>query len=273
MRSAAASARSAPRGRLLAACGALLLGLTACGTDAEPRTEPPQPRPVQNAYGVDLAQYPESTTYTDISRAPHDPAPQERTSGVVLRVEKDLPVYDSPGGQVIARLPAKQMESQTWVPVIAEQDDWARVMLPSRPNGSTGWVPVSSSEHVSKAHSPYEVEVDVDDRTLLVRENGEQIASWNVSVGAAESPTPRGRTFIMAAIDDQVIDYSPIVLPLGAHSDTYSTYGGGPGTVALHGWPDSRVFGQASSDGCVRVPDDALQLLRNLPLGTTVMLR
>ena len=45
------------------------------------------------------------------------------------------------------------------------------------------------------------------------------------------------------------------------------------GTVALHGWPDSQVFGQASSDGCVRVPDDALQLLRNLPLGTTVMLR
>ncbi|GAB2740734.1 hypothetical protein GCM10027174_12720 [Salinifilum aidingensis] len=274
MRSVAASPRRAPRGRLLAACGALLLGLTACGgSGAEPPGGPSEPQAVQNAYAVDLAQYPESTTYTDISGAPHDPAPQERTSGVVLRAKEDLPVYDSPGGQVFARLPAEQMESPTWVPVIAEQGDWAHVMLPSRPNGSTGWVPVSSSARVEKAHSPYEVEVDVDDRTLLVRENGEQIASWEVGVGASGSPTPRGRTFIMAAIDDQVIDYSPIVLPLGVHSDTYSTYGGGPGTVALHGWPDPQVFGRASSDGCVRVPADALQLLRNLPLGTTVMLR
>ena len=62
-------------------------------------------------------------------------------------------------------------------------------------------------------------------------------------------------------------------LPLGTHSETFNSYGGGPGTVALHGWPDPAVFGRADSDGCVRVPTDALHLLSTLPLGTLVVLR
>jgi lipoprotein-anchoring transpeptidase ErfK/SrfK len=41
--------------------------------------------------------------------------------------------------------------------------------------------------------------------------------------------------------------------------------------VALHGWTDPSVFGKAISHGCVRVPDDALDLLRTVPIGTPVM--
>jgi lipoprotein-anchoring transpeptidase ErfK/SrfK len=66
--------------------------------------------------------------------------------------------------------------------------------------------------------------------------------------------------------------YSPLILPLGAHSNVFSTFGGGPGTVGMHGWPDPSVFGQAISNGCVRVPATALQLLARIPLGTLVMI-
>jgi lipoprotein-anchoring transpeptidase ErfK/SrfK len=56
--------------------------------------------------------------------------------------------------------------------------------------------------------------------------------------------------------------------PLGERA----IFGGGPGTVGLHGWPDPSVFGQAVSNGCVRVPAAALQVLSHIPLGTLVMI-
>ena len=81
-----------------------------------------------------------------------------------------------------------------------------------------------------------------------------------------------GRTFLLGSIVDDDQSYSPLILPLGSHSDTLDTYGGGPGTVALHGWPDASVFGKAISHGCVRVPADALEQLRLVPLGTLVII-
>ncbi|NYH80409.1 lipoprotein-anchoring transpeptidase ErfK/SrfK [Actinopolyspora biskrensis] len=230
---------------------------------AAPSTAPP---------AVDLSALPDATTFGTTPDAPSDPAPRKGTDGVVLRVEQDTAVYDSVRGKAIARLPADQFKSPTWVPIVAERGDWARVLLPSRPNGSTGWVR-SESDKVHKARSRHVVNVDVDARRLVVLENGREIGSWEVGVGKEASPTPKGRTFILASIRETVNDYSPIVLPLGTHSETFTTYGGGPGTVALHGWPDPSVFGSASSDGCVRVPADALSLLRSLPLGTLVRLR
>ena len=77
-------------------------------------------------------------------------------------------------------------------------------------------------------------------------------------MGAPGTPTPTGRTFLLAAVAPRHPTYSPLILPLGMHSHTLSTFGGGPGTVGLHGWPDPSVFGHAVSHGCVRVPPAAL---------------
>ena len=57
-----------------------------------------------------------------------------------------------------------------------------------------------------------------------------------------------------------------------SHSNALSTFGGGPGTVGLHGWPNPSVFGHAVSNGCVRVPAAALHLLSGIPLGTLVLI-
>ncbi|MGP4018430.1 L,D-transpeptidase [Saccharopolyspora sp. 5N708] len=248
----------------VAALAALCLALTGCA--GAPTFEP--------AYAMaraDLGMHASATTFANFPSAPLDPAPSAETDGVVLHVKQDIAVHQTPDGPVFARLPATQLENPTWVPVIAERGPWAQVLLPSGPNGATGWV--RSDDRVDRARSPYVVDVDIDARRLAVRNNGAVIGEWIVGVGSPDSPTPRGRTFIMAAIEETVTRFSPIILPLGAHSETFNTYGGGPGTVALHGWPDPAVFGQASSDGCVRVPDDALRLLTTLPLGTLVHLR
>jgi lipoprotein-anchoring transpeptidase ErfK/SrfK len=111
----------------------------------------------------------------------------------------------------------------------------------------------------------------VGSRQLELIQDGAVVGSWTVAVGAPETPTPTGRTFLLGSIVDSNQSYSPLILPLGTHSDTLDSYGGGPGTVALHGWPDASVFGRAISHGCVRVPADALEQLRQVPLGTLVI--
>jgi lipoprotein-anchoring transpeptidase ErfK/SrfK len=50
------------------------------------------------------------------------------------------------------------------------------------------------------------------------------------------------------------------------------SFGGGPGTVAIHTWPTADTFGTPSSHGCIRVPGPALRALRNVPLGTLVII-
>ena len=103
----------------------------------------------------------------------------------------------------------------------------------------------------------------------------EQLAgTWTVGVGTAQAPTPAGRTFVLASIQDSQQTYSPVILPLGTHSASHETFGGGPGTVGIHGWPTDTVFGHPSSDGCVRVPTDALHVLStDVPIGTPVLIR
>ncbi|MGW1681675.1 L,D-transpeptidase [Saccharopolyspora sp. NPDC002376] len=251
--------------QLGAALGALCVALSGCGTAPAAQSER------QVMARADLGMQAPSSTFTEFPTAPKDPAPDRETSGVVLHVKQDIALHHDPDGAVFAKLPASQLENPTWVPIIAERGPWAQVLLPSRPNGTTGWIRTDGP--VERARTPYVVDVDIDGRRLVVRKDGAPIGEWVVGVGATKSPTPRGRTYIMAAIEETVTKFSPIILPLGTHSNTYSTYGGGPGTVALHGWPDSSVFGQASSDGCIRVPADALHLLTTLPLGTLVHLR
>lgn len=256
--------------RSVLAGAVLLVALTGCATTTAPPAPAPESSPAQAR--VDIAALPEATTFGDLPDAPADPAPQQRTDGTILRVHADLAVHDAPGGDAFARLPARQLENPTWVPIIDSQGPWLHVLLPSRPNGATGWVRPEPGE-AEKARTPYEVDVDVDARRMVVRESGAEIGSWTVGVGGDGTPTPRGRSYVMASIEETVTKFSPIILPLGTHSETLTSYGGGPGTVALHGWPDPSVFGTASSDGCVRVPDDALELLTTLPLGTLVLLR
>lgn len=278
--------RTAARAALLPLAAALLTAtlLGGCASHAEIPVHPAVPAALDRAEGVpgwtaaatppraaSAEQLPTSTTTSTVPNAPVDTDRQRPTDGVLLRIKKDVTVHGEPGGPAFARLPADQRKDSTWVPMIERRGDWARVLLPSRPNGSAGWINAGDARAVSAAATPYRVDVDVDARRLVVRENGEEVGSWTVGVGAERTPTPRGRTFITAAVQEAVPRVSPIVLPLGAHSETLNDYGGGPGTVALHGWPDPRVFGTASSDGCVRLPDDALRVLQRLPLGTLVL--
>ncbi|OXM47073.1 hypothetical protein CFP71_36075 [Amycolatopsis thailandensis] len=216
-----------------------------------------------------LAALPEANTFGELKSAPADPARELPAGGEVLHPKADAAIYRAPGAEPIARLPETQIGSPTWVPVIARQGDWAQVLLPTRPNGATGWLH-ATPETVETAHNDFEVRVDLAGFRLEILEAGKQTGSWTIGTGKPEHPTPTGRAFILASIKESVNTYSPIVLPLSNHSDSHETFGGGPGTVGLHTWPDNSFVGKATSDGCIRVTREALDRLVELPLGTVV---
>ncbi|TDC36835.1 murein L,D-transpeptidase, partial [Actinomadura sp. KC345] len=160
-----------------------------------------------------------------------------------------------------------QLKGPTWVPVVESRPGWRRVLLPSRPNGVTGWIPDSG---LKTARSTHVIKVDLGERTMTLLDSGRPKGTWKVAIGAPKTPTPTGRTFMLASLAPAKPTYSPLILPVGAHSATLDTFGGGPGTVAFHGWPTKSVFGKAVTHGCVRVPEDALRRLAKVPLGSPV---
>jgi hypothetical protein len=218
-----------------------------------------------------MARLPVATTFGITPAAPRDAVPFAPETGIVLHPVATRVVYARPGGAPVAVLPATQIGSPTWVPVVQSQPGWDRVLLPARPNRSTGWIYLGGGG-LETAYSAYRVEINLAAYRLTVVDAGRRLGSWTVAEGAVGTPTPAGRTFLLASLAPPHPTYSRLILPLGAHSGTLTSFGGGPGTVGLHGWPDPAVFGHAVSNGCVRVPAGALRALSRVPLGSPVMI-
>jgi lipoprotein-anchoring transpeptidase ErfK/SrfK len=264
-----------------AACATALAVMTlaaACGTSVPSHFASaalarlsPRPVPPQAVSSAQAARLPRATTFTTLRGAPQDPDPFAIESGLVTHPAVTQVVYARPGGPPVGALPPTELDNPTWVPVVQTQPGWERVLLPSRPNRSTGWI-YSGGSGLQAASSAYRVNVELTARKLTVYDSGRSLGSWTVAIGAPFTPTPTGRTFLLASLSPAQPAYSPLILPLGAHSATLDTFGGGPGTVALHGWPDKTVFGHAVSHGCVRVPAAALRVLSRIPLGSPVMI-
>ena len=216
----------------------------------------------------DLAALPQSTTYTTIEGAPLDSGPPDPTDGTVVHPRREIVVYAAPGGAPIARIAPQQL-GDTWLPVIAQQPGWVQVLLPSRPNNSAGWV---TDDALDRAVTPYLIRVHLRSVSMELFKGDRRLGEWTVGIGKKAAPTPTGRTFLLGSFTDPKQQYSPVILPLGTHSPTLDSFGGGPGTVAIHTWPTATVFGTRSSEGCIRVPSDALNKLIEVPLGTLVII-
>jgi lipoprotein-anchoring transpeptidase ErfK/SrfK len=155
------------------------------------------------------------------------------------------------------------------LPVSDRRDGWLEVQLPTRPNGSTGWVRATG---VPLRTVSFEVRVDLSDRTLEVLEDGDQVLQTSAAIGTAVAPTPTGRFFVVDKVESTSSAYGPFALGLSGHSEVLSEFGGGDGQIGIHGTDDPSSIGRAASQGCVRVPNDVItRLAELLPLGTPVV--
>jgi lipoprotein-anchoring transpeptidase ErfK/SrfK len=266
-RPAAAAAVGIAAAALVAGCGQS--AASPGHTDSPAAAAPASPGQMS---AEQLARLPQATTFARLAGAPADPDQATPTSGLVVHPRTTEAVYAAPGGTPVAALPSTELGSPTWVPVIQGRPGWDEVLLPARPNHASGWIS-TEGQALQTAQTPYVIRVDLAARQVAVFDSGQKVASWTAAVGAPGTPTPTGRTFLMASLEPVHPTYTPLILPLGAHSNTLDSFGGGPGTVALHGWPDTSVFGQAVTHGCVRVPSAALHVLAQIPLGSLVLIR
>jgi lipoprotein-anchoring transpeptidase ErfK/SrfK len=147
----------------------------------------------------------------------------------------------------------------------------ALVYLPTRPNGSRGWVPRSQ---VRVYRDPYRVKIDLRGHRLTVWRDGSAVVRAPVGVGRAVTPTPAGTYYIASRIRplDPGSVYGAFAFGLSAHSNVYARFGfGGDGRIGLHGTNDPSGVGHDVSHGCIRMTNRAiLRLSRMLPLGTPV---
>jgi lipoprotein-anchoring transpeptidase ErfK/SrfK len=160
--------------------------------------------------------------------------------------------------------------------VLGVHGGWLEVLLPTRPNGATGWIPQARA--VVRA-TPWRIVVSLRARRVFLLRDGAVEASTGAVIGKPGTPTPRGRFAVAERVSqpDPHGFLGPWALLLTAHSDVLDDFGGGPGRIAIHGRDGASLLdplGSASSHGCVRVPDAFVRLLaRSAREGTPVDIR
>jgi lipoprotein-anchoring transpeptidase ErfK/SrfK len=142
------------------------------------------------------------------------------------------------------------------------------VRLPIRPNGSTAWIDASQ---VISFVVPNHLIIDLSDRMLTAKHGEETLLSAPVAVGSPSTPTPEGEFYVDISLADPGGSYGAWMLSVSGFSEVLTSFGGGIGQIAIHGWSDESVIGQAVSNGCIRMPNGVIERLAPLaPVGTPV---
>jgi lipoprotein-anchoring transpeptidase ErfK/SrfK len=126
---------------------------------------------------------------------------------------------------------------------------------------------------VRPRHTHDRIVVSLSHRMLWHRRDGHVIQRFRVGVGATGTPTTPGRFFVWAKLpSDPHGAYGSYVLGLSGFSEVL-TYWPGGGRMAIHGTDDPNDRGQWVSHGCVRVFNPQMDELRDVPMGTPVVIR
>lgn len=197
-------------------------------------------------------------------------------SSLVAMAQGDVAVYSDPANpESTLTVPwTTILGTVTVLTVVGEPaDGWAEVMLPIRPNGSTGWVRTSEVElYVVEGR----IVIDLSEKTLSYFVNGAEMLSTTVAIGTNQNPTPTGEFFVTDSVTlaNPNSPWGPHALGLSARSDTITEYNGGDGIIGIHGTSNPSSIGRAASLGCVRLPNDLITKLHTLvPIGTPVEIR
>lgn len=196
--------------------------------------------------------------------------------GLAAYARGAVDVYESPGDDEpwTTVQPLTILGTVTVLAVVdGPADGWAQVMLPMRPNGSTGWV---RAEEVWLYVADGEIIVDLDERHLTYTVDGIPMLETAVGIGSQYNQTPTGVFFVTDSVTlaDPNSAWGPYALGLSARSDSVTSFNGGDGIIGIHGTNNPSSIGAGISLGCIRLPNDMITLLHDLvPIGTKVEIR
>jgi lipoprotein-anchoring transpeptidase ErfK/SrfK len=267
--------RRSKRARL-AAGAVLMLTLAGCGGGKGDSTATPSPTtaaaPATSVAPTTLAvttTVPATTQYflatakdavhsVDIYTSPVQPEPA-RT------LENPQPSGAAPGGT----FPLRML-------VVEDRGDWLKVLLPVRPNGSSGWIRRSL---VDLESHDYHAVVELGEHRITVWKGNEVLLQEPVGVGASgRTPTTQGlfyTTELYSVLPSQQSGYGPYAFALSGFSEVLYSFGdGGTGVLGLHGTGDPSSLGRDVSNGCIRMSNAGITMLaKTLPLGTPIEIK
>ena len=148
---------------------------------------------------------------------------------------------------------------------------WYRILLPSRPNGSTAWVKEGPDVRLVRLRD--RVEIDLSEYSLIRYDDGKRVSRYKVGIGQPQWPTPVGTFYVWAHVPQPSPSgpYGAYALGLSGFSDVLTEWPGG-GRFAIHGTTNPWDGGRKVSHGCIRVFNPQVMKLSDLPLGTPVLI-
>lgn len=153
----------------------------------------------------------------------------------------------------------------------AAGEAWYEVFLPLRPNGATAWV---NERDVQLRAIDHRIEIDLSDRTLRYFVDDEIEERFHVGIGTDATPTGKGEFYVWVKVyyADPYQAYGIAALGLSGFSPVLSDWPGG-GRMAIHGTSNPGDRGRPVSHGCIRVYNQDMEKLLDVPLGTPVEIR
>ena len=210
---------------------------------------------------------PSTVASTTTTTVPMSPSVQFASPQVIT--------YDRPNGDAVWNLanPGPFDGDLTLQTTGVIDGDWIEVVIPTKPNGTTGWLLRDETIPVDVTTN---IVVDLSDRTVTLFDDGVEVKQVDVGIGKPTTPTPT-----LHAIVDHVAQnanpngaYGAWILGLNQHSEALETFGGGRPAIALHGTTNPGDIGNEVSNGCIRIENSAISELAPLvPLGTPVEIR
>jgi lipoprotein-anchoring transpeptidase ErfK/SrfK len=239
-------------------CLAVLL---AAGCSKRP-AEPAAPAPPQAAAPTPTPTAP-PTSLTDAVSLGNAPAYAALAAGDSVTV-RSRPA----GGKAVDLIPPKLVWG-TPTPFLVREarrvdgQVWYRVLLPKRPNESSGWVRADQLRTLPRS---YRVLVDLSERRVSLFKDGKLVRSFQAGIGRPSTPTPTGRFFVTVTLRPPQISsvYGAWALGLSGYSQVLQQFGTGDGQIAMHGTSNPANLGHQVSNGCVRLDNAAITALADV---------
>lgn len=199
-------------------------------------------------------------------------APNPSTLSIVATaIGPSVTVYEKPDGEVKTTLPNPN-ENGAPLTFLQREDSggWIRVLLPVRPNGAQGWV---KRDAVRLTSHHYKIRVELAAHRLVVTEGESVILDTPVGVGTKDTPTPGGTFYTKELLQppDPNGAYGHYTYGLSGFSNVIFNFQGVDGIIGIHGTNDPSSIGKDVSHGCLRISNEAIDMLAaKLPLGVPV---
>ena len=267
--------------RLLTAllAGMALAGLGACGgSDSPDAVTVSVQLPGAETTTPEAAVAPEAEepglAFTDASQDLTLAVPDGYHPVVWVRTGEQVAIRSEPGGGELVEMVGRrtQFGSPNVFGVEQQKDGWVGVTTPHLPNNQLGWLKLDP-ERLATGASQYSVVVDLSDYKATLFKGDSEVRSFDVTVGAPDSPTPTGEFAVTDTFRGGLAAaYGCCAVALSATQPNLPSGWLGGNRIAIHG--TAGPLGVAASHGCVRAADpDVSELIDLLPLGSPVTIR